>query len=128
MVDAGRIKHFVDPGDGTLLCLLSVKRVRYLLERYPPAKSRLFTSHEAAYRERHKRNPWQHFAARWAAKLCYRRLYSHVPFLALEVFHSEYGAPQLRGVGEVYSIQPVLVSLSHDGDLAGAVMSGGCLR
>ena len=123
MVDAGRIKYVAGEGDGTLLCLLSVERMRRLLERYPAATARLFTSHEAAYCKRHRRNPWQHFAARLAAKFCYRRMFGCIPFQQLEVFHGEGGAPQLRVVGVAAHEQAVFISLSHDGDLAGAIMS-----
>ena len=69
--------------------------------------------------------PWQHFVLdgqpSCVTEDCAETLFR------LEVVHSEYGAPQLRSVGDAYSIQPVLISLSHDGDLAGAVLSGGCL-
>ena len=54
-------------------------------------------------------------------------MFGCIPFQQLEVFHGEGGAPQFRVVGVAAHEQAVFISLSHDGDIAGAIMSRGQL-
>ena len=49
------------------LDIVEIARVRNLARRTPRFLSRVFTAHEIAYC-RSKKNPWQHFAVRFAAK------------------------------------------------------------
>ena len=111
-------------GSQTEMVLLDVSRVRNLLERRPQARNRFFSLAEQAYCDGRKRNPYQHFAVRLAAKMAARRLAGQGPLGRFEVKRADLGAPILvdRREGTYESIR-FAVSLSHEGDKAVALVA-----
>ncbi|MCB9545174.1 MAG: holo-ACP synthase [Myxococcales bacterium] len=98
--------------------VVSVARVDALLARQPGRLARLFTAAEWAYCTE-RRFAAQHLAARLAAKRASRRLGLEGPFADLEIRRDDRGAPGLFTAGWP---QPWQVSLSHDGDVAVALL------
>ena len=107
---------------GAGIDIASVSRLMALLERRPEAAGRLFTPAERAYAAGHA----ERWASRWAAKEAVRKLYGSTgrplpDFAAIEVVSGVGGAPWLRVDGVDTDLR---LSLSHDGDLAVAVVVG----
>lgn len=100
-----------------------IGRVRGVLTRYPSAEERLFTKAERAYC-RSFADPIAHFAATFAAKEAVVKALQLGPILAwarrIELVHDRSGVPTAR-VTTRTSQQNVVVSISHDADLAVAV-------
>ncbi|MBK6671072.1 MAG: holo-ACP synthase [Microthrixaceae bacterium] len=109
--------------------VVEVDRIRRALDRTPTLEARVFTSDEIAYC-RAAREPWQRFAARWAAKeAVIKCLGGGLPGLdphGIEVAHLADGAPTVRLSGDVRrraeerGIERWLVSLSHERTVATA--------
>jgi hydroxyethylthiazole kinase-like uncharacterized protein yjeF len=107
---------------GAGIDVTSVARVNALLARRPETVMRVYTESERRDCEGHP----QRWATRWAAKEAVRKLCgaTGVPlpaFNEIEVVVGVGGAPmlQLRGAPS-----PLQLSLSHDGDLAFALVTG----
>ena len=111
----------------TEMVLLEVSRVRRLLERYPAALGRLFSMKEQAYCEARRRNPYQHYAARLAAKMAARRLLGQGGLNDFEIGRDGLGAPHIHYSGKgKWLYGELVVSLSHEGDRAAALV--GCVE
>lgn len=100
----------------------SVTRLQDLLARRPAAAMRIFTESE----RRDCEGRPQRWASRWAAKEAVRKLYGGLglrlpAFAEIEVLLGPSGAPRLRLRG---AASPLSLSLSHEGDLAVAVVVG----
>jgi holo-[acyl-carrier protein] synthase len=109
------------------LRLLSISRLGTILDRFPLARHRFFTEDERTYCQSRKRRPEQHFAARMAAKLACRSLLGPIRLREVEVVRDAMGAPRLRLHGRAAELgrgMCLRVSLSHDGDMAGAIVTG----
>jgi hydroxyethylthiazole kinase-like uncharacterized protein yjeF len=109
-------------GPGVGVDIASVRRVLALLERRPAFAARVFTARERDDCERHPRR----WATRWATKEAVRKLHgasgqSLPGFAEIEVVVNARGAPAvwLRGAPSTLRL-----SLSHEGDLAVAVVTG----
>jgi NAD(P)H-hydrate epimerase len=107
---------------GAGIDVTSVARVTALLTRRPAIATRVFTDGERRDSAGHP----QRWATRWAAKEAVRKLYgaAGLPLPALhdiEVVVATGGAPSLRVRGRPSSLQ---LSLSHEGDVAIAVVTG----
>jgi NAD(P)H-hydrate epimerase len=107
---------------GTGVDVTSVARVAALLSRRPAAAERIYTPAE----RRHAAGQPQRWATRWAAKEAVRKLYGALglplpAFRAIEVAVGAGGAPSLRVDGVAGDLH---LSLSHEGDLAVAVVTG----
>jgi len=112
--------------------LVSVSRMQKSLARTAGLAERVFTEGERAYCQAH-RDPSPHFAARFAAKEAFLKalglgLWDGVALRDVEVRSGPGGAPALalgptaaRALSRV-SGGPPLLTLSHDGDLAMAVV------
>ncbi|HET6440599.1 MAG TPA: holo-ACP synthase [Anaeromyxobacter sp.] len=112
--------------------VVSVSRMRKSLARTPGFASRVFTPAERAYCEA-RRDPAAHFAARFAAKEAFLKalglgLWDGVALHDIEVRPGERGAPGLwLGPTAAAALsrargQPPMLTLSHDGDVALAVV------
>ena len=111
--------------------LASISRVERLLARYGDRfAARLFTPGERAYCESRGR-PGHHYAARFAAKEAALKALAVPAGLRwhdLEVLAGAGGAPRLRLHGRAAraaaarGVRALHVSLTHDGDVAGAVV------
>jgi hydroxyethylthiazole kinase-like uncharacterized protein yjeF len=107
---------------GTGIDLASVARVSALLERRPQLAERVYTDGERRDCEEHP----QRWATRWAAKEAVRKLHGGAglplpAFHEIEVVMGAHGAPSLRLRGAPTDLQ---LSLSHQGDMAVAVVTG----
>jgi holo-[acyl-carrier protein] synthase len=106
------------PGPGTCLELAHIPRVDALRLHRPDTLRRLFTDAEWTYCLGHRRAD-QHLAARLAAKRAVTTLMGRRPYASIEIQRDERGAPCLLIDGQP---APLRVSLSHDGDLAAALV------
>ncbi|RME56049.1 MAG: holo-[acyl-carrier-protein] synthase [Deltaproteobacteria bacterium] len=101
-----------------------IERLLTVPGRGERARSRLFTEGEIAYCEA-RRNRWQHYAARFAAKEAFAKAIGTgiwqegVQWTEIEIENDETGRPHLRLTGnarkkmEALGATEVLVSLSH---------------
>jgi hydroxyethylthiazole kinase-like uncharacterized protein yjeF len=110
----------VRPGAG--IDIASVARVGALLERRPETLERVYTDAERRDCEGHP----QRWASRWAAKEAVRKLCGGAgmplpAFRDIEVVIGAGGAPSLRIHGTAADLS---LSLSHEGDVAVAVVTG----
>lgn len=111
--------------------LVEVDRMREVLERTPALVDRTFTPDEISYC-RSAREPWERFAARWAAKEAVTKcLGGGVPGIdlrAVEVTRESSGAPGLLLRGEAAErarrrgIGSWLISMTHTATMAEAVV------
>ena len=102
------------------LDIVEVKRIRAVVRRSPAFLGRVFTPEEIAYCRAHK-DPWPHFAARFAAKeAVWKALGSAgVGLRDISVARSGSGKPGALLKGR--RIRGVKLSLSHGRDYAVAV-------
>lgn len=97
--------------------IVEISRVRALARRNPRFLKRVFSASEIAYC-RAKKNPWPHFAVRFAAKeAVYKTLgVADVPLTSISVSRDRAGRPRVAIAGK-----PALklkLSLSHGRDHA----------
>jgi holo-[acyl-carrier protein] synthase len=110
--------------------LASVSRLRSILEKEhgDHFEKRVFSEGERAYC-RARKDPYPHFAARFAAKEAYGKalglgLGPSGEFAQIEVHNETDGRPTLRLSGEALSIfrdrggKEIFLSLTHEGDQA----------
>jgi ADP-dependent NAD(P)H-hydrate dehydratase / NAD(P)H-hydrate epimerase len=107
---------------GTGVDVTSVARVAELLSRRPEMAQRVFTELERRDSDGHP----QRWATRWAAKEAVRKLHGALglplpAFHDVEVVVGTGGAPSLRVRGTASDLH---LSLSHEGDIAVAVVTG----
>ncbi len=111
--------------------LVDVERFRAVMQRRPGLGRRIFTEAEIAYATSH-RSPWEHFAARFAAKeATMKALGVGLGAFSLrdaEVERASGGAPSMRlhaaadDLARQRGIGSFLCSLSHAGGFAQAVV------
>lgn len=109
--------------------LVRISRIREIFERQGEHfEKRLFSEVERRYC-RSKKDPFPHFAVRFAAKEAYGKalglgLGPSGDFIEIEVDHDEKGAPFLQLHGSAKEIflkagyKSALLSLTHEGDMA----------
>jgi ADP-dependent NAD(P)H-hydrate dehydratase / NAD(P)H-hydrate epimerase len=107
---------------GTGVDVTSVARVAELLSRRPEMAQRVFTELERRDSDGHP----QRWATRWAAKEAVRKLHGALglplpAFHDIEVVVGTGGAPSLRVHGTASDLH---LSVSHEGDIAVAVVTG----
>ncbi len=108
------------------LVRLSIPRVRGLLERYPQLHNRLFTEGEIEFCRSRRRDPFQHFAARLAAKIALKRIVRPLGFREVEIVRSADGAPSFvqRNPSQLDG-KALFLSLSHEAGEAAAYVAVG---
>ena len=92
--------------------LVEISRVRDLARRNPRFLKRVFSASEIAYC-RTKKNPWPHFAVRFAAKVAvYKTLgNASIPLTAISVSRDVDGRPTVSIFGK--PAKKLKLSLSH---------------
>ncbi|HAZ09294.1 MAG TPA: holo-[acyl-carrier-protein] synthase [Elusimicrobia bacterium] len=97
--------------------LVEIGRIRELARRNPRFLRRIFSASEIAYC-RAKKDPWPHFAVRFAAKeAVYKALgKAEVPLTAISVARDAKGRPSIRVAGRC--VAKLKLSLSHGRDHA----------
>lgn len=117
--------------------MVSCERIREILSKEGSHfEARVFTPAEIAYCRR-KKDPYPHFAARFAAKEAYGKamglgLGASGDMLEVEVANTESGAPVLKLTGRAHELflsagaNSTALSLSHDGAyaIASVIVSG----
>lgn len=114
---------------------MEIARIRRAIEKNPHFTERVYTEQEIAYCQR-KANPWQSFAARFAAKEAVSKALGTgigpVGLTEIEIVNAKNGQPGVRLHGKAQelavsrNIQRVHVSLSHSEAyaIATAVLEG----
>lgn len=97
--------------------LVEIGRVKSLAKRNPKFLTRVFSAAEIAYCKA-KKNPWPHFAVRFAAKeAVYKALgKAEIPLTAISVNRGKDGRPSVKIRGKV--VRGLKLSLSHGRDHA----------
>jgi holo-[acyl-carrier protein] synthase len=92
--------------------LVEIARVKSLARRNPKFLTRVFSASEIAYCKA-KKNPWPHFAVRFAAKeAVYKALgRAEVPLTAISVIRDRHGRPSVKIAGK--AVRNLKLSLSH---------------
>lgn len=115
--------------------IIEIARIRQALEKKPNLTARLYTQREVDYCQR-KKNPWQSFASRFAAKEAVSKAFGtgigKIAWTDIEVVNDRSGKPQavLYGaalaLAEEKKIHCVHISLSHSEvyAIATAVLEG----
>ncbi len=116
--------------EGIGIDIIDVARIKKSIEEYGELfTSRLFTDAEMSYCNE-KPNPYQHFAARFAAKEAFSKATgtgwnADFSWLEVEVVNEKSGKPNLHlagGTAEAIGKKEVFLSLSHSGDYVTAVV------
>jgi holo-[acyl-carrier protein] synthase len=107
---------------GVGLDLLEIERLERALERRPRLADRLFTEAERTYAAARAR-PAQHLAARFCAKEAVAKALrlEAWSWQDVEVVVADGGAPEIVLHGPLAGRGPVMVSLTHERGMAGAV-------
>lgn len=102
--------------------LVEIVRIRQAIEKNPRFLQKVYTEEEIGYCRR-KKNPWQSFAARFAAKEAVSKAFGtglgKIGLLDIEVINKPSGQPQIILHGEAerfakeHGIGSVHISLSH---------------
>ncbi len=115
--------------------IIEINRIKQAIEKNPNFAERVYTAQEAAYCQR-KRNPWQSYAARFAAKEAVSKAFGTgigpVGLAEIEIVNAANGQPSvvLHGKAQTLAaernIRQVHVSLSHSEAyaMATAVLEG----
>lgn len=102
--------------------MVEIHRIQNAIERNPRFLQKVYTEEEIRYCQR-KKNPWQSFAARFAAKEAVSKAMGTgigpVGFTEIEIVNATSGQPQvvLYGAAKVFAqehcIEHIFLSLSH---------------
>ena len=102
--------------------MVEISRIQKAIEKNPRFLQKVYTEKEIAYCQR-KRNPWQSFAARFAAKEAVSKAMGtglgKIGLTDIEVLNQSSGQPQiiLHGAAKVFATEHgfvrVHISLSH---------------
>ena len=115
--------------------LIEIVRIQRAIEKNPHFMERVYTANEIAYCQR-KKNAWQSFAARFAAKEAVSKALGTgigpVGLMEIEILNAENGQPKVVLHGKALqlaadrNIQRVHISLSHSEAyaMATAVLEG----
>ena len=115
--------------------LIEIVRIQRAIEKNPHFMERVYTANEIAYCRR-KKNAWQSFAARFAAKEAVSKAFGTgigpVGLMEIEILNAENGQPKVVLHGKALqlaadrNIQRMHISLSHSEAyaMATAVLEG----
>ena len=103
--------------------IIEVERVKKLAEKNPRFLERIFTDREISYCSE-KRNKYQHFAARFAAKEAFfKAIGRRISWREIELINLPSGKPQLEiNSKETISFEVAHVSISHLAEYAVATV------
>lgn len=109
---------------GVALATVPIERIEAMRDRWGHRfAARWFTETERSYCEP-RRHAAQHYAARLAAKLAFRRLAGPVRLAEVEVVRDAAGAPSLALPERFQNRGRFHLSLSHDAGVAVALVVG----
>ena len=115
--------------------MVEIARIQNAIEKNPHFMERVYTKEEIAYCQR-KKNPWQSFSARFAAKEAVSKAFGTgigpVGLTEIEIRNKSNGQPEVvlhgkaQAMADSRNIQRVHVSLSHSETyaMATAVLEG----
>ncbi len=117
---------------GTGIDLVEVDRIERSLNGKEGFRQLVFSAGEIAYCEK-QAHPFQHYAARFAAKEAFFKAMgtgwiNGTAFHEVEIVHNEQGQPQINLLGETAqtlagsSFRRIHVSLSHQKSMASAIV------
>ena len=112
---------------GVGIDIIEVARIKKLIEKSPRFLSRIFTAQEIRYCQQ-KKNKYQHFAARFAAKEAFfKALGRRIKWTDIGLINLSSGKPQLE-IKEMklkarFSLYKVHVSIAHLSEYAAAVVT-----
>lgn len=117
---------------GTGIDLVETDRIQRSLQGKEGFRQLVFSAGEIAYCEK-QGNPYQHYAARFAAKEAFLKALgtgwvNGTAFHEIEIIHNELGQPQINLLGQTAqtvagrSIRRIHVSLSHQKTMATAIV------
>lgn len=91
---------------------VEIARVKSLARRNPRFLKRVFSASEIAYCQA-KKNPWPHFAVRFAAKEAVFKALgkADIPLTAISVVRDRHGRPSVQIAGK--PVRGLKLSLSH---------------
>ena len=102
--------------------LVEIGRIQKAIEKYPRFLQKVYTEEEIRYCQR-KKNPWQSFAARFAAKEAVSKAFGtglgKIALTDIEVVNHSSGQPYVRLYGaaqmfaQEHGMKYVHISLSH---------------
>ncbi len=109
--------------------LVEIDRIRRLLVNSEKQRDEIFSPMEVEYCLKKKKNPYQHFAARFAAKEAFLKalgtgILTGLKLKDIEVVNDGYGRPEIKLYGKVKEaaeskgVREILVSLSHSAEYA----------
>lgn len=106
--------------------IIEVARIKSLVEKNTRFVQRIFTPQEISYCQE-KKNKYQHFAARFAAKEAFfKALGRRIKWTDIELINLSSGKPQLEikdiKLKEKFSLDKVHVSIAHLSEYAAAVV------
>lgn len=106
--------------------IIEVARLEKLVEKNSRFLQRIFTPHEISYCQ-DKKNKYQHFAARFAAKEAFfKALGRRIKWTDIGLINLSSGKPQLEikdiKLKEKYSLDKIHVSIAHLAEYAAAVV------
>jgi holo-[acyl-carrier protein] synthase len=116
--------------EGVGIDIIEVSRIRKSIEDYSVSfTGKIFTEDEVKYCSE-KPNPFQHYAARFAAKEAFSKAAgtgwnSDFSWQEVEVVNEPSGKPRLRLTGaslKMFGQKRIFLSLSHSGDYVTAVV------
>lgn len=116
--------------EGVGIDIIEVSRIRKSIEDYGISfTAKIFTDEEVKYCSE-KPNPFQHYAARFAAKEAFSKAAgtgwnSDFSWHEVEVINEPSGKPRLRLTGgslKMFGQKRIFLSLSHSGDYVTAVV------
>ncbi|MGC8595660.1 MAG: holo-ACP synthase [Candidatus Kryptoniota bacterium] len=116
--------------EGIGVDIVEVSRIKQSIEKYGPAfMDKIFTEEEKSYCSS-KPNPYQHYAARFAAKEAFSKATatgwnSEFSWQEVQVANEESGKPFLKLSGkaaENFGKRKMFLSLSHSGDYVVAMV------
>lgn len=111
---------------GVGIDIIEVARIKSLVEKSPRFVQRIFTPQEISYCQE-KKNKYQHFAARFAAKEAFfKALGRRIKWTDVGLINLSSGKPQLEikemKLKERFSFNKVHVSIAHLSEYAAAVI------
>ena len=110
----------------TVLETVEINRVERLIRRFPRVVERLFSPDEIRYCWTQKRFPFQHFAARFAAKCAIRRALGGGSLSDICILREASGTVSVDLYGHARQLahgRTIFMSLSHEGNLSAALIA-----
>jgi len=91
--------------------IIEISRIKIFVDKNKKVLNRIFTDLEIKY-SFSKKNPYEHFAVRFAGKEAVKKAYLHgLNFKDIEIFNDNFGRPNVK-INSVFQ-ENISISLSH---------------